>query len=371
MRVPAGDSRRRLALAAGGTGGHIFPAVALAAEMEGRGWQTDFLTDRRGVRYLDGLPPRNGLLVLPALSPSRGPVLERLASPFAMGWWSLRLWGLFRQWRPAGLVAFGGYAAVPALLAAVLARMPCILHEQNARLGRVNRLFVRRGMQLACGLTRPPEASADAEVTGNPMAAEFGPYVGHPYRAPTDGETIQLFVTGGSQGSRSVASLSAGALGLLPEDLRRRLEVTLQAREEDTGRVRGMLEACGVRHQVAPFFREVPRRLADCHLVIGRAGASTLAEISAVGRPSILIPLPSAMDDHQSANARVLAEAGAALTFAETGGGGTEALAGEIEGLLRNRERLQGMAAAALRVSHPRATQALADLVERHAGAGA
>ncbi len=358
---------RRMVIAAGGTGGHMFPAVSTAEELLQRGWDVDVLTDMRGARYLADHGMRARVSAVPLGSPYRGGPVARAAAPILLGWAALRLAAIFLLARPACVIAFGGYATAPALAAASLLGIPRLVHEQNAILGRVNRFFLRFGARLACGVAQPPEAPRGSEVVGIPVRAEVSALAGRPYLPPGDVGYVHVLVVGGSQGSRAVARLAAEALARAPASLRHRLRAVCQVRDADREAVEDILCSAGVEVETAPFFRDLPARLAASQLVVARSGASTLAELSAIGRPAVLIPLPTAAADHQSWNARAYAETGAARVFSENGGT-AETLGRLIASLLHDSVGLGSMASAARGALRAGAAGRLASLAERQTG---
>ncbi len=357
-RVPAPHA----VLAAGGTGGHMFPAEALAEVLLARGWRVSLLTDSRGVRYAGGFPeavPR--IVVASGTWAGRAP-LQRLLAPFRLVAGVAAAQMRFRRARPDIVVGFGGYPAFPAMAAATLRRIPRVIHEQNGVLGRVNRLFARRVDALALGMwpTVLPEGVTGVHV-GNPVRAAIRARAGAPYMPPEAGP-ISLLVTGGSQGARVLSDVVPAALAALPGALRARLRVAQQVRPEDRVRVEAAYRAAGIHAEIAPFFDDMARRLAEAQLVIARAGASTVSEINVVGRPAIYVPLAIATHDHQTANARGPAEAEAAVVIPEpdfTSG----RLRQEIADILGDPPRAAAMAAAALALGRPDAAEELADLV--------
>ena len=352
----------RLVIAAGGTGGHMFPAQALAEEMLARGWRVTLSTDARGARYAGGFDPAVSREVVRAATPARGGALGKLTAPLLIGRGILDALRAMRADPPAVVAGFGGYPAVPAMAAAKLLRIPTLIHEQNGVPGRVNRLFAPRVDRVAISVhpTVLPRA-ARAEHVGNPVRGAVAARAGTPL-PPMDG-TLRVVVIGGSQGAAALSRVVPSALAALPEDLRGRLALSHQARGEDEAEVRAAYDAAGIAAEVRGFFDDVPERLAAAHLVISRAGASSVADIAVIGRPSILIPYPHATDDHQAANARGLVEAGAALMIRE-GDLDETALADDIASILRDSRRATAMADAARAVSRPDAATRLADLVE-------
>jgi UDP-N-acetylglucosamine--N-acetylmuramyl-(pentapeptide) pyrophosphoryl-undecaprenol N-acetylglucosamine transferase len=303
-----------LVIAAGGTGGHMFPAQALAEEMLARGWRVRLATDPRGARYAGGFPEAVERRATASASFGQGSLAERLAAPFAIGAGVLASWRDMRRDRPACVAGFGGYPALPAMAAAWLLGRPRLIHESNGVLGKVNELFARRVDRVACGVwpTELPAGTA-AEHTGNPVRAAVAAVAGSLYRQPDDAQAMNIVVIGGSQGARVLSQKVPLALAMLPDGLRGRLRVSHQARAEDRAAVEAIYSEAGIQADIQPFFDDLPARLVDAQLVVSRSGASSVADIAAIGRPAILIPLAIARRDEQSANARGLAAAGGAV----------------------------------------------------------
>lgn len=358
-----------LVIAAGGTGGHMFPAQALAEAMIRKGWRVRLSTDARGARYAGGFPHVVEVRQVASATFARGGVLARAVAPFRiLGGIVAATIGMMRD-KPAVVVGFGGYPSIPALAAAWITRRPRMIHEQNGVLGRVNRLFATRVDRVACG-TWPTSLPAGVEGvhTGNPVRGTVLERAGAAYIAPGD-YPMSLLVFGGSQGARILSDVVPAAVALLPEDIRRHLRVAQQARPEDQDRVIAAYYEIGVQSEVEPFFRDIPRRLSEAQLVISRSGASSVADISVIGRPSILVPYAAATADHQTANARGLVEAGGAIRIPERKFT-PEALAEAIAAVLSQPDAAAEMARAALSVGMPDATGLLVDLVEELADAG-
>jgi UDP-N-acetylglucosamine--N-acetylmuramyl-(pentapeptide) pyrophosphoryl-undecaprenol N-acetylglucosamine transferase len=356
-----------LLIAAGGTGGHMFPAQALAEAMLARGWRVKLSTDERGARYAGGFPPAVKVEKLSSATFARGGALARLAVPFRIAGGVLSaLWSQATD-RPAVVVGFGGYPSIPALAAAVILRRPRMIHEQNGVLGRVNQIFARRVQRIACG-TWPTMLPAGIEgiATGNPVRQTVRDRAGSPYIPPGD-YPMSLVVIGGSQGARILSEVVPAAVALLPQALRDNLRVAHQARDEDAARAEAAYAAAGVMAEIAPFFADIPRRLSEAQLVISRSGASSIADIAAIGRPAILVPYAAAAADHQSANARGLAEAEAAIVIPENRLDAAT-LAAQMASVLENPRGAEIMAANALAQGRPDATERLVALVEELAG---
>jgi UDP-N-acetylglucosamine--N-acetylmuramyl-(pentapeptide) pyrophosphoryl-undecaprenol N-acetylglucosamine transferase len=364
---------RHYVLAAGGTGGHMMPAHALAEELLSRGHRVALITDDRGAR-IPGLFDRVQVHILPAGRLAGGPIGWFRAARSILTGRAMAL-RLYETFRPSAVVGFGGYPAFPALLAARSDRIPTVIHEQNAVLGRVNRLVASKVDAIATAYETverlPRGAQAKVELVGNPVRDEVLALRDQPF-PPLDEEGIfRVLVTGGSQGASILGQVVPEGLGLLPEHFRRRLQVTQQCRAEDIEQVRARYAALGIPADLATYLPDLPQRLAWSHLVIARAGASTIAELTAAGRPAILIPLPSATDDHQTANAREMAKAGGARMISQSKFTPIE-LAKQMQKLGLEPAALTNAAAHARAVGRPDAARALADLVERiarHPGA--
>lgn len=358
-----------LLIAAGGTGGHMFPAQALAEVMLARGWRVTLSTDARGARYTGGFSHAVTVREMASATFARGGVLARARVPLRIAGGVLGAVMAFRRDRPSVVVGFGGYPTIPALSAAFLLRLPRMIHEQNGVLGRVNRLFARRVALVACG-TWPTDLPEEATgfATGNPVRAAVLERAEAPYIPPGD-YPMSLLVIGGSQGARILSDVVPAAIAALPETLRRHLRVSHQARPEDADRVTAAYAMAGMDAEVAPFFRDIPRRMSEAQLIISRAGASSVADISVIGRPAILIPFAAATGDHQTANARGLVEAGAAILIPESALD-VPALGAQIRAVLENPKAAVQMAHNALANARPDAATALADLVEQLAEKG-
>lgn len=353
----------RLLVAAGGTGGHMFPAQALAEAMVARGWRVTLSTDARGARYAGGFPPEVTVAVVASATFARGGVAARALVPLRILAGVIAALGAMARARPDVVIGFGGYPTIPALAAARLLGVPRMIHEQNGVPGRVNRAFARHVDRFACG-TWPaalPEGVSGSH-TGNPVRAAILDRAGAPYIPPGDYPTSVL-VIGGSQGARILSDVVPAALAALPDGLRGWLRVAHQARPEDAGRVGAAYAAAGIDAEVAAFFDDIARRISEAQLVISRAGASSVADVAVIGRPTILIPFAAAAEDHQTANARGLVAAEAAILIPESRlDAGT--LAGHVAAILENPGAATRMAHAALAYGIPDATDRLAAMVE-------
>lgn len=352
-----------LLIAAGGTGGHMFPAQALAEAMVRKGWRVKLSTDARGARYAGGFPHVVAVEEVASATFARGGALAKLAVPFRIAGGVLGAVFAMMRDRPAVVVGFGGYPTIPALAAAWVLRRPRMIHEQNGVLGRVNRLFARRVDKVACGTwpTDLPEGVAGIH-TGNPVRAAVLERAGAGYIPPGD-YPMSLLVIGGSQGARVLSDVVPAAVAALPDGIRRFLRVAHQARDEDMERVIAAYEAAGIMAEVEPFFRDIPRRLSEAQLVVSRSGASSVADISVIGRPAVLIPFAAATGDHQTANARGLLDAGAAVVIPEKLLD-PETLSAQLGAILASPDRAVAMAQHALGQGRPDATERLVALVE-------
>jgi len=360
-------SRKVVVIAAGGTGGHLFPAQALAEVLGARGWRIVLATDDR-VESLAQAFPAERVVTLASGTVRRGDPLSfpRAALNILKGVMQGR--SALAEVDPAVVIGFGGYPSLPALLAAITQGRPTIIHEQNAVSGRANRFLAPFVTAVAKAFPSLRNASARTQaravMVGNPVRPEIRALAGQDYRPP-EGQ-IRLLITGGSQGARLLSELLPAALADLPEDLRHRLHVEQQTRPESMAKARQIYADAVIDAELAPFFRDMAGRLARAHLVIGRAGASTVTELAVAGRPSILIPLGVALDDDQGQNARMLAEGGAAEVAREAGLT-SDMMTSALATLLTNPARLSRMAGAARRLARPDAAERLADLVEKTA----
>lgn len=383
---------RHYVLAAGGTGGHLIPAFALAAELHARGHHVALVTDERGAA-IPGKPDYLTTHVLPQ---------GRIAGKNPLGWlkgakgvlagrrMALRL---FESFEPTAVVGFGGYPAMPTMLAARAAKLPIVLHEQNSVLGRVNRWFAKKVDAIATSAEKTekldPALAGKVTVVGNPVREDVLRLREQPFPEFTEDSLFRILVTGGSQGARVLSDVVPEGLAMLPPALRSRLQVIQQARAEDIERVRERYAAHGIPAELATYFENMAERLAGAHLFIGRSGASTIAELTAVGRPAILIPLPYAMDDHQSVNAREMVAGGGARVIRQPAvttenpyaykGDKRNALLSEqaevhqkmakdlclqIQAIAQHPETLANAAHASWNCGYPNAARDLADLVE-------
>lgn len=356
---------RSYVLAAGGTGGHMVPAAALAAELAKRGHKVALVSDDRGVRF-PGLFEGIDTHVLPAGRLGGGPLGYIRAAGRIMAGRSMAL-RLFRELRPSAVIGFGGYPALPTLLAAFRAGVPTVIHEQNAVLGRVNRFVAGRVSAIATSYDEvermKPRWERKTHLIGNPVREAVLALRDRPYPIVDEEGIFRVLVTGGSQGATVLSRVVPDGLALLPVHFRRRLQVTHQARIEDIDAVRAKYQAHGIPADVSTYITDMPEALAWAHIVIARAGASTIAELTAAGRPAILVPLPSATDDHQTANAREITNAGGARTISQRAFNATE-LAKQIQKLGLDSKALENAAARAKSVGRPHAASDLADLVE-------
>jgi UDP-N-acetylglucosamine--N-acetylmuramyl-(pentapeptide) pyrophosphoryl-undecaprenol N-acetylglucosamine transferase len=361
-------SARTIVLAAGGTGGHMFPAEALARELQNRGHRLVLITDKRGAGHGQTLATlethviRAGTVAGASVANKVGGLMNVVAGVFQAR-------ALLPRLQPHAVVGFGGYPSLPTMLAAARLGAPAAIHEQNAVLGRVNRLVAPRVAAIALSFDRTErvETSARRIVTGNPVRPEVVALRNAPYKGPVDGGDIRLLVFGGSQGARVFAQVVPAALAGLDDTLRGRLKVVQQCRIEDLDAARQAYADAGIAAELATFFDDLPRRMADAHLVVGRAGASTIFELAAIGRPALLVPLPHATDDHQTANANAFSETGAGWTISQAAFTPGD-LIGRLNALLSVPHYLEQAAAAARRFGVPDAAKKLADLVEDLAG---
>ena len=354
-----------IVLAAGGTGGHLFPAQALAGELTRRGRRVIVMTDGRGHHYGTAFPGAEIATVPAATFTGRSP-LRWIASAARIIAGILYAFSKLKRLKPQAVVGFGGYPSLPVMIAAWLAQIPSALHEQNAVLGRVNRLVAPFVGTIAASFPFARNAPKNPErivFTGNPVRAEVVALRDMPYVPPEQGP-IRLLVFGGSQGATALSKIVPAALGRLGAALRARLEVTQQCRPEDLESVKDYYASATIKADVSNFFADLPSRMAAAHLVIARSGASTLGELTTIGRPAILVPYPHAMDDHQTANAAILEKVDAAWIVRQDELDARK-LAAMLNQMFSNPQMLADRAANAAKLGHPDAAERLADIVEK------
>lgn len=350
-------------IAAGGTGGHMFPAQALAEAMLAKGWRVRLSTDVRGARYTSSFPEAVEIVQVGSATFARGGLAAKALVPFKIAGGVLAAtWRTLRD-RPAIVVGFGGYPSIPAMAAAWLTRTPRMIHEQNGVLGRVNQVFARRVNVVACG-TWPTELprGVEGQHTGNPVRAAILDRAGAAYIPPGD-YPMTILVTGGSQAARILSDVVPAAIAALSDPLRGHVRVSHQARAEDMDRVSAFYADAGIVADVQSFFTDMPTRIAEAQLVIARSGASTVADLSVIGRPAIFVPLAAAIRDEQTANARAMVDAGGALLIAEYALE-AETLSAQIAAILSQPAKAEAMAKAALSCGIPDATARLVALVD-------
>jgi UDP-N-acetylglucosamine--N-acetylmuramyl-(pentapeptide) pyrophosphoryl-undecaprenol N-acetylglucosamine transferase len=364
------DTAPLILLAAGGTGGHLFPAEALGVELTRRGFRVRLATDSRALRY-SGLFSKDTIDVVPSET-------VRSRTPWSLAYTGLMLGyglvvalNLVRRLKPAAVVGFGGYPTVPPLIAAKLLGVPGIVHDANAVLGRANRFLSSRVSAIATSLPgvldRDPALAGKTTTVGTPMRPAILAASAVNYASPEPDGPLRILVVGGSQGARVMSDIVPGAIERLEPALWKRLMLVQQVRDEDMARVRAVYDRLGINAELASFFSDLPARLASSHLVISRSGAGTIAELAAIGRPSILVPLPGAIDQDQFANAGVLVKADGAIRIPQAEFT-PDRLAAEISALAAGPARLTAMAANARTVGRLDAAGRLADLVVKVAG---
>ncbi|MFT4935636.1 MAG: UDP-N-acetylglucosamine--N-acetylmuramyl-(pentapeptide) pyrophosphoryl-undecaprenol N-acetylglucosamine transferase [Pseudoalteromonas distincta] len=364
--------RKLAVVAAGGTGGHLFPAQALAETLIARGWRVALASDERVAAFAESFPAEERIGLSASTFKSGDPIgMAKAGLAIFQGVMQAR--AAFKRLDPAVVVGFGGYPSVPGLLAGITQGRPTVIHEQNAVMGRANRRLASHVTAVACAFPSlqkaPPKAAAKAVIVGNPVRQEIRDLADKPYLPPEDGGTLRLLITGGSQGARLLSELMPEAILALPEALRVRLRVQQQTRKESMDIARRIYADAMVEAEIAPFFRDMATRLRQAHLVVGRSGAGTVCEFAIAGRPSILVPLAVALDDDQGQNAQVMVEAGGAV-IARENQLTVETMSNALEKLLTNPERLARMSAGARSIARPDAAERLADLVEQTAAQG-
>lgn len=358
-----------IVLAAGGTGGHLFPAQALAAELTKRGRTIVVMTDARGTQYPTYFPGA-AIEIVPSAAFSDRSKLRLLTAPFEILAGVFVAFAKLSRIKPAAVVGFGGYPSVPVMIAACIARFPTAILAPDAVLGRANRLVADYVRVIAAGLPLKrflPKEMSKVVYTGNPVRPEVVAFDGAPYETPSSGP-INLLIFGGSQGARALSEIVPAAIALLPAEMKARLDVVQQCRPEDLEAVRATYNREGVKAELAPFFQDLPSRMVRAHLVIGRSGAGTVAELMVIGRPAILIPLPHALDDNQTPNADALADAGGGWRVAQKDLT-PKMLAAMLQNAFSAPDDLAKRAVAAHAQAKPDAAQRLADVVDKLARA--
>ncbi|MGJ0509916.1 MAG: undecaprenyldiphospho-muramoylpentapeptide beta-N-acetylglucosaminyltransferase [Methylocystis sp.] len=350
-------------LAAGGTGGHLFPAEALAHALNARGATVDLVTDERALAYGGSFPAR-AMHCIPSATPRGGSLVAKARAVASLAYGTAQSAALLRRLAPRAIIGFGGYPTVPPLLAAAFLKIPSVLHESNAIMGKANRFLSGHVDRIAAGLPNlsvPAPLQGKIVVTGNPVRPAVLEAAKLPY--PTFDEGVfRLLVTGGSQGARVMADIVPEAIAALPETLRAHIRVVQQTRAEDIPRVEAIYQSAGVHVDIAPFFRDLPLRIAQAHFVVSRAGASTVSELAVIGRPALLVPLPHSLDGDQAANAAVLQDSGAAETVKQSDFS-PALLTARLAALIDAPQDLASRAQAAKRVGVPDAAERLADLI--------
>ena len=358
--------RGPIVLAAGGTGGHVFPAQALAEALTARGWRIALVTDSRGTAFGESVAGVETHRIRAASF--SGGILTKLRGLVQLGFGLIQARSLLRRLAPSAAVGFGGYPSVPTMWAATGIRLPTLIHEQNAVLGRANRLLAPRVDRIATSFDEihgiQNKDRSKIVLTGNPVRGAVAAIASQPYpQRQSASDPLTLLVFGGSQGATILSDVVPAAVAALNENAKQRLRIVQQCRAEDLDRVQRVYEDSGVQAELAPFFDDMPARLAAAHLVVARAGASTIAEVTSAGRPALLVPYRHAMDDHQTANARAIEAVGGGWMLSEddfTSG----ALKDRIEEYLATPDLLTNAAAAALRAGRTEAAGSLADATE-------
>jgi UDP-N-acetylglucosamine--N-acetylmuramyl-(pentapeptide) pyrophosphoryl-undecaprenol N-acetylglucosamine transferase len=358
-------------IAAGGTGGHLFPAESLAVALKKLDARVVLASDER-IDKLAGSFPADEVIKIPAATPSGRSPPQMAKAALVLGLGALRALQAVRRLKPSTVVGFGGYPTIPPLLAASLLRVPSVIHEQNGVMGRANRFLAPRVSMIATGFRDvkgiPANARADRVFTGNPVRPAVIDAAQVPYPSLPQGGALRVLIFGGSQGARVMSEIVPAAIERLPQEFLPNLKIAQQAREEDLHGVKSQYARMGVAAEIEVFFKDLPQRMADAHLVVSRSGASTVAELAAIGRPSILVPLPGALDQDQAANAQSLAEIGAATVIPQNSFT-PERLASEIVTYLKNPQGLTRAAAAAKSAGVTDAAERLAAKVLRLATA--
>lgn len=352
-----------IVLATGGTGGHLFPAEALAKELQARGKTIVVMTDKRGKSYGDVFPGAR-IEIVPSAAFSDRSALRLISAPFEVIAGIVVSFVKLKRLKPAAVIGFGGYPSVPVMLAACMGGFPTAILSPDALLGRANRLLMNYVRVIAANFPLVrflPKNQKKIVYTGNPLRPDVIALAAAPYQMPAD--ELRILIFGGSQGARVFSERVPLAIAALPENIRSRLSLVQQCRPEDIDAVRAAYETMGVKAELASFFKDMPQQIARAHLVIARSGAGTVSELACIGRPAILVPLPHALDDNQTPNAEALVKAGGGWRVKQTEFT-PENIAEMLKAFFANPPRLAEAAASALTLAKPQATKALADLVE-------
>jgi UDP-N-acetylglucosamine--N-acetylmuramyl-(pentapeptide) pyrophosphoryl-undecaprenol N-acetylglucosamine transferase len=363
-------SAKTFILSAGGSGGHLYPAQALAAELSRRGAKIVVMTDARGTHYPNFFPDA-AIETVPAAAFSDRSLFRLISAPFEIIAGIVTALAKLSRIKPAAVVGFGGYPSVPVMIAACLARFPTAIVAPDAVVGRANRLVANYVNVIAGGLPLKrflPRDMSKVVYTGTPVRPDVVAQSGAVFETPAPNGPLRLLVFGGSQGARALSEIVPAGIALLPENLSSRLEIVQQCRPEDLDLVRSAYDKIGLKAELAPFFKDLPTRMAHAHLVIGRSGAGTVSELMVIGRPAILVPLPHALDDNQTPNADVFAEAGGGWRVSQSELT-PQRLADMLNTALSNPDDLSRRAVAARTLAKPDAAQRLADVVEKLARA--
>jgi len=356
-------SDRPILLAAGGTGGHLFPAEALAHALGARGVPVELVTDERALAYGGSFPAR-AMHCIASATPRGGSFIAKAQAVASLAYGTAQAAKVFRHLRPRAVIGFGGYPTVPPLLAAAFLKIPTVLHESNAIMGKANRFLSGHVDRIAAGLPNlnvPAPLQSKVVVTGNPVRPAVLEAAKLAFPGFEDG-AFRLLVTGGSQGARVMADIVPEAIAALPEHLRSRIRLVQQTRSEDIPRVEAIYQSAGVKVEIAPFFKDLPLRIAQAHFVISRSGASTVSELAVIGRPALFVPLPQSLDGDQAANAAFIAQAGAAEVVKQSDFS-PAFLTARLAQLVESPEALAQAAEAAKRVGVSDAAERLADLI--------
>ncbi len=355
--------KRLIVIATGGTGGHVFPAQALAEEMLNRGWRVKVWLDKRVEALTNNFPKETQLELIPSKSFAQPTLLAKCAVPLILLWSLMLVLGKNLKDRPACMVGFGSYASFTPLFSGMLLRIPSAIHEQNGNMGVVNRFFAQKVQLVASGSHNPEfPSNANAKFTGNPIRGEVLSRLGRVYNFPHEGK-INVLIVGGSQGALLFDNIIPETILLLPENLRKRLTIFQQVREENIPKVNEKYKHLGIGYTIKPFFEDIPDLMANAHLIIARAGASSIAEITTMGLPAILVPFAGATNDHQTINAQALVNAGAAIMVKEENFD-PAVLSDAMSKILLDSEKISQMADTSKNLGVSDAAHRLADLVE-------
>jgi UDP-N-acetylglucosamine--N-acetylmuramyl-(pentapeptide) pyrophosphoryl-undecaprenol N-acetylglucosamine transferase len=350
--------QRRALIMAGGTGGHVFPALAVAKILQQRGWQVEWLGTESGIEARIAPTNHFKLHCITAVGLRGKSLANLLVAPLYLMWALCQSLGVLSRYKPDVVLGMGGFASAPGGLSAFLLRIPLVIHEQNAVAGTTNRLLSAMARRV---LSAFPSVFKNGEPVGNPVRDDIAALLSDKNVALSPDQQLRLFVLGGSQGARALNNLLPSALALLPDAIRP--DIFHQTGNSLLDETRDNYHQAGVAARIEPFVEDMASMYRWADLAVCRAGAMTVSELACAQLPALLIPLPSAIDDHQTANAQWLVDAGAARLLPQATLT-AEKLAAALRDLIENRNVLQAMSHAMKSLAKPESANVVADICE-------